>query len=613
MTTAPEKNVNSPLKAWMRALERTASIERGGTMTLPQVIDGLADRYRSKPALVGRAVSLSYLELAESSNRYARWALSQGYRRGDVVCLLLENCPQYMAIWIGLNRLGIVVALLNTNLTGELLAHSIRIVSPRAVIAGESLSGALRSALPFLADGLPCWTHGSPAATDGTQSHPAAVEPRDGLPRLDDDVARLSGEPLAEIEAARPSPADRALFIYTSGTTGLPKAAVVSHYRIMQWTHWFAGMMDTGPDDRMYDCLPMYHSVGGIVATGATLVGGGAVILRERFSARDFWRDVADERCTLFQYIGELCRYLVASPPQPDEARHALRLACGNGLRPEVWEPFQSRFRIPQILEYYASTEGSFSLYNCEGRAGAIGRIPPFLSHRMPVALVRFDPDRNAPLRDASGRCVRCAPNEVGEAIGQLRDPAGAPRSRFEGYADESASRQKVLHDVFAVGDAWYRTGDLMRRDEQGFFYFVDRAGDTFRWKGENVSTSQVAAVIGECPGVEEAVVYGVSVPETDGRAGMAALVVRAPFDLAQLRRHLIARLPDYARPLFVRIVGSIELTGTFKLSKQHLASEGYEPSEAQDAVYFDDRHRQQYVLLDAPLLERIRSGRMRL
>ena len=273
----------------------------------------------------------------------------------------------------------------------------------------------------------------------------------------------------------------RALYIYTSGTTGLPKAAKVSHYRLLQWSHWFAGLMDTGPADRMYDCLPLYHSVGGVVATGATLLGGGAVVIRARFSASNFWRDVSEQRCTLFQYIGELCRYLVNAAPQPLETGHSLRIACGNGLRVDVWEKFRSRFRIPRILEYYASTEGNFSLYNCEGEPGAIGRIPPFLAQRLPVALLRFDVDGGAPRRNAAGFCEHCAVDEVGEAVGLIPDPSGGSRAgRFEGYADREASERKMLHNVFQAGRSWYRTGDLMRRDARGFFYFVDRVGESY-------------------------------------------------------------------------------------------------------------------------------------
>lgn len=595
--------MNSPLKAWLRALEATAPIERQQAPILPVEIDALAERFQSAPALISPGEQLTYRALADATHRYARWARSQGLTSGDVVCLLMANCPEYMAIWLGLTRAGVTVSLLNTNLSGESLAHAIRIVAARGVIVGSTLGAAIQAARSHLPSTVRYWVHGSDVGT-----HASGVA---ALPRIDLEVARLSPDRLPDSQWPSPALGDRALYIYTSGTTGLPKAATVSHFRILQWAHWFAGMMDTGPNDRMYDCLPMYHSIGGVVATGAVLVRGGAVILRERFSASEFWPDVVKERCTLFQYIGELCRYLVGTERQPEETQHALRLCCGNGLRADVWEQFQSRFRIPQILEYYAATEGSFSLYNCEGRPGAIGKIPPFLSHRIPVALVRFDMQAEVPARTESGFCVRCGPNEMGEAIGQVSDAAGRHGGRFEGYADADASRKKILRDVFEAGDVWYRTGDLMRRDEQGFFYFVDRVGDTFRWKGENVSTTEVGAVIAACQGVLESAVYGVAVPGTEGRAGMAALVVNGQFDLAALRSHVADRLPAYARPVFLRIVPAIEMTGTFRLRKADLAAQGFDPAQAGE-VYVDDKSLEAYVRLDPSAYERIRGGNMR-
>ena len=597
MAAHRDENKRSALKTWVRALERTAAIERNRALTLPALIGRLGERFGDAPALLSVDAQLSYRELAAGCHRYARWGLARGLSRADTVCLVMANCPDYMAIWLGLSAIGATVALINTNLRAALLAHALNLVAPRAIIVDASLSEAIGAVRPLLHPAVECWLSGAAQA---------------GLPRLDEELAKLPGEPLRVSElAAPPTLEDRALCIYTSGTTGVPKAANVSHYRLMQWSHWFAGLIDVQPEDRMYDCLPMYHSVGGVVATGATLVGGGAVVLRERFSASNFWQDVVAERCTLFQYIGELCRYLLAHPPQQEESQHALRVACGNGLRAEVWREFQQRFRIPQILEYYAATEGNFSLYNCEGRPGAIGRVPPFLAHRLPVAVVKFDPDVEAPLRDASGRCVRCAPNQPGEAIAQILDMHGS--TRFEGYTDDAASSKKILRDVFAPGDAWYRSGDLMRQDEQGFFYFVDRVGDTFRWKGENVSTAEVAGVITGCSGVVDAAVYGVTVPGTDGRAGMAALVTGEGFDLAALRRALQERLPAYARPLFLRIVAAIELTGTFKLRKHELALEGYDPTRIRDAVYIDDRERNEYVPLDARLHEQLQAGVLRL
>ena len=300
--------------------------------------------------------------------------------------------------------------------------------------------------------------------------------------------------------------ADRALTIYTSGTTGLPKAANVSHHRLMQWSFWFAGLMNTGPDDRMYDCLPMYHSIGGVVATGAVLVRGGSVVIREKFSAQRILgrhRRLGIARCSNISAscaaISSMRRRIRAS------ASIGLRLCCGNGLRADVWEKFQSRFEIPRILEFYAATEGNVSLYNVEGKVGAIGRVPSFLTHRFPLALVKFDAVAGEPARDADGRCIRCATDEIGEAIGRIADGADAGGGEFEGYTSAAETERKILRDVFEAGDAWYRTGDLMRMDAGGFFYFVDRIGDTFRWKGENVATSEVAAALMAFPGIAEA------------------------------------------------------------------------------------------------------------
>ena len=598
VTIGWDESNNSPLKAWVRALEMTAPIVRNTSVTLPVLIETLADSFGATPALLSDRECLTYRALAERANQYARWALGQGLAAGDVVCLLMPNCPEYMAIWLGITHVRGIVALLNTNLTGDSLAHSINLVAPRNVIVGADLVDSFAAVSSRLAPGVKSWTHG---------------QGNHGFPRIDHEIQRVAGDGLQSSECVLPSIMDPALYIYTSGTTGLPKAAKVSHFRLMQWSHWFAGMMDTRSCDRMYNCLPMYHSIGGVVAIGATLVNGGSVVLRQRFSASHFWDDVVEWNCTLFQYIGELCRYLVNSPPHPREAEHRLRLCCGNGLRPDVWDEFQRRFRIPQILEFYAATESNFSLYNCEGKPGAIGRIPSFLAHRISVALVKFDVVTGEPIRNEEGFCIRCSTNEVGEAIGKILDDGSSPGSRFEGYTDKEASGRKVLRNVFVNGDAWFRTGDLMRRDEKGYFYFIDRVGDTFRWKGENVSTTEVVDTISAYPGVIEAVVYGVAIHGTEGRAGMAAVVVSEDFGLVAFRQHLAERLPEYARPLFLRIRGEIEMTATFKPKKQDLSREGYDPNITADAIYFNDRVRQSFVRLDAVLYERLQTGKVRL
>ena len=598
LVTGPERDQRVQRRAWLRALELTATITKNPERILPAVIDELAEESGQAPALLADGESLTFGALAERSNRYARWALDHAVGKGDVVCLLMPNRPEYLAIWLGLTRVGAVVSLLNTNLPGPALAHCIDIVAPGHVIVAAELLEPLTAALPRLAVAPTIWAHGPG---------------RHAFPCIDRAVERYPGTALGASERRHVTIEDRALHIYTSGTTGLPKAANVSHFRLMQWSHWFAGMMDTRPGDRMYSSLPMYHSVGGVLATGAVLVGGGSVVVRDGFSARQFWSDVVRWDCTLVQYIGELCRYLLHAAPTPREVEHRIRMACGNGLRPDVWRDFQERFRIPQILEFYAATEGNVSLFNVDGKPGAIGRIPSFLAHRFPAALVKFDVGREAPVRTEHGRCARCAPNEIGEAIGKiLTDPSNVG-ARFEGYTSAEASEQKILRDVFEPGDAWFRTGDLMRRDEAGYYYFVDRIGDTFRWKGENVATTEVAEAIAAFPGVQEAVVYGVAIPGTDGRAGMAALVADAGLDLAALRRHLVDRLPRYARPLFLRLRSELGVTATFKHTKYDVAQQGYDPAAGPDILYFDDPERGAFVRLDQALYERIQSGRIRL
>jgi len=378
-------------------------------------------------------------------------------------------------------------------------------------------------------------------------------------------------------------------------------------------SHAFAAVMDTKPTDRMYDCLPMYHTVGGLVATGSVLLNGGSVVIREKFSAREFWDDVVRYECTLFQYIGELCRYLVHSPPNPNEQKHGLRMACGNGLRPDLWEEFKTRFHIPHILEFYGATEGNVNIFNFEGKQGAVGRVPWFVAHRFPIAVVRFDVERQEPVRNAQGFCERCEPNEPGEVIGRIVNDPSKPGNRFEGYAASGQNDNKILRGVFAKDDAWFRTGDLMRKDENGYFYFVDRVGDTFRWKGENVSTSEVAEAINTFSGIADANVYGVTVVGRDGRAGMAAIVCEGQCNLAALHTHLRANLPEYARPLFLRIQPKIEVTGTFKQKKVDLVRQGFNPAATADPIYFNDPVADAFVRLDAALYRRIESGEVRL
>jgi fatty-acyl-CoA synthase len=574
--------------AWIRALQTTSTIVANPTRLLADHLQERAIAHGGAPALHSDAQTLTYAELAEQANRCSRWALER-LAKGDVVCLLMPNRPQYVAIWLGITRVGGIVALINASLVGTSLAHVIRSVSPKHVIVAAELHEQLCEAIPG-SDLFQTW--------------------------IDEDfasrLAEYSGAPLSLSERPSVIIRDTALLIYTSGTTGLPKAAKVTHYRILQWSLWFAGLGDFKASDRMYNCLPLYHSVGGVVAVGSVLAAGGSVVIAEKFSVSRFWTDVVRWDCTLFQYIGELCRYLTSAPPSPEERGHRLRLACGNGLRADIWTKFKERFAIPQIIEFYAASEGTFSLFNIENEPGAIGHVPAFLAPRFPLIIVRYDAEREQPYRDQNGRCVRCAANETGEALGRIGGSAGNPETRFDGYVNPVETERKILRNVFEDGDAWYRTGDLMRMDERGFIYFVDRIGDTFRWKGENVSTLEVAVALSCCPGVLDVIVYGVGVPGADGRAGMAAVTADATFDLATFHSVAKERLPAYARPLFVRLCSAIDVTETFKPKKQALVTEGFNPQATSDPIYVEDRATDAYMPLNEVIYGRIESGEFR-
>ncbi|WP_439815194.1 long-chain-acyl-CoA synthetase [Zavarzinia sp. CC-PAN008] len=585
----------------VRTLRRMRSVKPGSDTTLVEVWEGVIDRHRDRLAIISDEASYTYRDYEEHANRYANWALAQGWKRGDVVALLMENRPEYLFAWLGLAKAGLTSALINTNLMGQPLAHSLTVANAKAIIVGAELADNLAAVIPQIGGGIPVYQTGAGGVL---------------RPVWNDLDAALAAQSTARPDKAKRAGLtndDKLFYIYTSGTTGLPKAANISHYRALRMVHAFAVTADATPQDRMYCVLPLYHSAGGICAMGTVLSVGGALIVRRKFSASAFWSDAVRHQATLFQYIGELCRYLLNAPSVPEERQHRIRRAIGNGLRPDIWEPFQRRFGIKSIAEFYGATEGNIAMVNVNGQVGAVGRIPGYLDKIFNVKLVRFDVEAQKPVRGADGFCIACAPGEVGEALGKIETDPSKPLGRFEGYTSQEESDRKILRDVFEKGDAWFRSGDLLRRDEDNNFFFVDRIGDTFRWKGENVATSEVSEVISTYPGVQEANVYGVHVPGRDGRAGMVALVAEPGIDLAGLRQHIERNLPAYARPLFVRLLPQMDSTGTFKQRKVELVQDGFDPARISDPLLFLPPDAQEFEALNAPLYGRIVDGSIRL
>ena len=575
----------SAMKKWVGALEPD------NTQLVADDFEDIVDKYPNNVAFRFEGKLTTYAEMDALANKVANWALSKGLKAGDAVALFMENRPEYVSFWYGLAKIGVVVGLINHNLTDKALAHCVNIADAKMIITGADQDENIISANGLFEGDPKVWTFGGQEGEDLQAAFAAVSDKRPDRSHRE----HLRGR-------------DLCLYVYTSGTTGLPKAAKLTQIRTQGMMRSFIAPCELTARDRVYVTLPLYHGTGGICGVGMALMVGASVVLRKKFSASKFWDDCADEGVTAIVYIGELCRYLVNTQPHPREREHKIRTGFGNGLRPDIWQQFLDRFNIPKLVEFYGSTEGNVSCANYDGKVGAVGRMPSYLKKTFAhVAFVKFDVVEEEPIRGEDGFCIRTDPNEPGEAIGRIGDDA---RTRFEGYNDESATAKKLLRDVFEKGDLWFRTGDLMKKDELDYIYFVDRIGDTFRWKGENVSTNEVAEFVGQAPGISTANVYGVEVPGTDGRAGMAAVTADGEIDFDTLYDWFAERLPKYAIPLFIRVQPEAETTGTFKYRKVELVKEGFDPDQVGgEPVYFYDPNSGKYELLTQDGYDTLKSG----
>ncbi len=568
-------------------------VDRQASVLVPDEAEATIDRFAEKTAFLFEGETLTFGGFDARANRVANWALVEGFKPGDTIALVMENCPDYVAIWLGLSKVGVVTALINANLEGSGLAHCIAIVDAKAIIASGNQTDNVRAVLPVLAGAPTLWDMDGRSGSNFSKALDAASADR----------------PERAHRAGRKGP-DPCVYIYTSGTTGLPKAARITHARFRRVMRLPLPLADVTPDDIIYNSLPLYHITGGGLGVGATLFCGASMQIRRKFSASGFWDDVNESGATLFMYIGEFCRYLLNSPEHPKERSHTLRAGMGNGLRGDVWTQFVERFNVPTMRELCGSTEGNVNFLNFDGTVGAVGQAPRFLDNIIGTAFVKFDVETEEPIRDKNGFCQKCEVDEVGEVLGRIADTG---RSSFDGYQDMAATEKKILTNVFKRGDRWFRTGDLMNRDALGYIRFVDRTGDTFRWKGENVATNEVADVLAKFEGVELANVYGVKVPHAEGRAGMAALTISQSIDYDALANHLNANLPAYAVPLFIRESKEADTTATFKFRKVDAVRAGFDPSKSDDPIRMLDFAKRTYVPLGDETFQSIVNGEMRL
>ncbi len=577
-----------PVFIRMGAALRRAS--EGGRDTCATLVVEQAQRHPDRVLLRFEDETVSYGNYNAGVNRYAHLMRRAGVGRGDVVAIVMQNSPAFLMAQGAVAKLGAIGALVNHHLAGAALEHVLATSRARLGLVDAAALPAVVAARPaFL-----LWGAGDPAALPpGVESLPAALA-----------VSETADPPLADLRGR-----DVFLYIYTSGTTGYPKPAIVRHMRFTMGGIALSGLFGIGADDVVYAPLPLYHGESNFVGFSVALRAGGAFASRRAFSAGAFLEDVRRHGATMFVYVGELCRYLLALPPGPADRDHHVRVAAGAGLRPDIWTTFKERFGIARIFEMYGATEGNVSLINRGNRPGSVGRAHPFQHDN--VRLARYDVGRGELVRGADGLLVPCADGEPGELLGRV----GAGAMPYDGYVDREATERKLVRDAFKRGDAWFRTGDLLWRDAEGWYYFVDRVGDTFRWKGENVATQEVAEILNGCPGVQATNVYGVTVPNADGRAGMAALVLAdgTAFDPRAFYDHATRNLPRYACPAFVRILPEMDVTGTLKQRKVALQAEGYDPARVRDPLYVRDDPAGTYVSLTDDLHRDIGAGRTRL
>ena len=575
----------------LRGVGTLLKVRLGASLSVGAVLEANAETHADDLALLFEDQRWSWAQFNAWANRTAHAMRRAGVKSGDTVALLMENHAATLACVAALAKLGAIAGMLNPNLRGEALRHSVRAMKPaRLAVAGECVDA--------FGDLGASWTGPAPFWLAGYGSAPCPAGWED-LAALAEKASAKNPASAGKIELTAPF-----CYILTSGTTGMPKASVMSHQR---WLRGMAGMgqltLRLKPGEVLYCALPLYHNNALTVSWGAAMGTGAALALDRKFSASRFWDRIRHYDASAFAYIGELCRYLLAQPESPRDREHRVRTCIGNGLRPDIWMRFKTRFAIERICEFYGASEGNMVFVNSFNVDETAGYCP------FPFAVVEYDPDSAAPRRNRRGRVDKVARGGAGLLLTEVTKSAP-----FDGYTDARAGEAKLVRDAFKKGDCWFNTGDLVRDQGWRHIQFVDRLGVTFRWKGENVATTEVEAALRTAPAVRDCTVYGVQVPQMDGRAGMAALCLDddATLDGAALAAHVAAQLPAYAVPVFLRRVPALETTATFKTRKQALRDEGFDPGRIRDPLFILIKRARGYEPLTPALWVELQSGRLR-
>ena len=587
----------SRIPSKLRGLYYTGLSNREKHLSLAWALEKATRCNPDSPAVMDETRRLSYRHFNAWANRIA-WALkADGVVHGSVVAVMMENRLEQLALLAALAKLGAIGALINTTQRGKVLVHSLNLVKPAFFVIGEELLDAFEEVRESVEGGQ----HGCYWLADSDTLQDVGNAPQ-GWVNLAARAVAQSDLNLPDSQQVKLK--DACFYIYTSGTTGMPKAAVISHSK---WIKAYGGFGLSGlglnNHDVLYMTLPLYHSNAVLVSWSSVLCGGAALALRRKFSASAFWKDVARYQATSFCYIGELCRYLLNLPECAEEKNNSLVSMIGNGLRPAIWNEFKTRFDIPRVVEFYGSSEGNLGFVNVFNFNNTVGYS------NVTFAVVRYDLENDKPLLDAKGFMQKTEPGEPGLLLGEI-----SKKAPFDGYTDPAKSEAATLRNVFKKGDAWFNTGDLVRDLGCKHVQFVDRLGDTFRWKGENVSTNEVESLLGGFPDVEDAVVYGVEIAQTNGRCGMAALRLKgqAALDGLALAKYLDGSMPAYAAPVFIRLLSELDVTGTFKYKKSDLKQVAYDPGKTRDLLLVRLPGSNSFEALDQQIYEKIQQGSYR-
>ena len=562
-------SINWRLNGFSELGEKMNNLFPDDKMSFGNMIEYNAEHYSDKPAILYEDIKYTYKELNEWMNRYANYFLSIGLKKGDVINIFLENRPEILIILGAMSKIGTIASLINTRQRSTSLIHSLTVNKVKAYVIGEELYQVFHSVMKEL------------KLTSQDKlfflEDKSEMEIPDGFINLKEKIKDQATNTPATIKEIKGR--DPYAYIFTSGTTGLPKASPMRHIQMFSASYgWGLGAMNMQPEDINYITLPFYHSNAIYIGWGSALYGGSAIAMARKFSVSNFWSDVRKYKATCFNYIGELCRYLLNQTPSLEDRKHNVYKICGNGLRPEIWKEFKERFGIREVYEHYGATEIRAMFCNYFNRDCTVG------VNFHPHALVTYDIDADEPFKDENGFFQEVEEGEAGLLLMKITDP-----TIFAGYTDKVATNKKIFKNPFGNGEIWLNTGDLLRNIGYYHAQFVDRLGDTFRWKGENVSTSEVEDILSSFNRIEHSSVYGVKIPETNGRAGMASIIITEgseKFDFNDLLSVLKTNLPQYAIPKFIRFLSELSTTGTFKIKKYKMKEEGFDIKKTSDPIY---------------------------